>query len=455
MPDTSAPAPTPHAPPDQAARRRTIALLALPIVAGMVSQNITNLIDTALMGFVGATAVAAVGIASFANFMCSAAITGLAAGVQAMAARRKGEGRDAETAIPLNGGLFLSAVIGLPLSLLLIFLAPQIFQLLSDDPAVREIGVPYLQARMAGMMGLGMNFAFRGFWNGISRPGIYMRTIIAIHVAQISLSIILVFGYFDLPALGALGAGIGTTLSVYIGTLLYTGQGVMLARKNGFLERLPRLETIKTIFSISIPASIQQLAFSAGFTVLFAIIGRIGTNELAAASVLLNISQTAFLPGLGLGLAAASLVGQALGRGDPADAKAWGWQVARIGIVVMAIIGLPMVLLPTPILGVFLKDAAVIELARLPLQLAGSTIMIEAVAIIILNALQGAGATKTVAKFGVGLQWGLMLPIAYVIGPLMGFGLFAVWAWFIFYRFIAAALFAWVWQYGRWQNIKL
>jgi Na+-driven multidrug efflux pump len=228
-----------------------------------------------------------------------------------------------------------------------------------------------------------------------------------------------------------------------------------MARGNGFLERLPRRETLGAIFKVSMPASIQQLFFSAGFTVLFAIIGRIGTHELAAANVLLNISQTAFLPGLGLGLAAASLVGQALGRGDPADAKAWGWQVARIGVAVMTVIGLPMVILPAPILGVFLHDPAVVALARAPLQLAGATIMIEAVGIIILNALQGAGATKTVAKFSIALQWAMMLPLAYVIGPALGGGLLAVWAWFIAYRFIAAAAFAWVWHKGAWQHVKV
>ena len=438
-----------------AERRRTIAALALPIVAGMVSQNITNLIDTGMMGFVGTTAQAAVGIASFANFMCISMITGLSAGVQAIAARRKGEGRDNETAIPLNGGLFLSAIIGLPVSILLVFLAPLIFQFLSTDPAVREIGVPYLQARMVGMTFIGMNFAFRGYWNGISRPRIYMRTIIAIHIAQISFSWIFIFGNLGAPELGALGAGIGTTLSIIFGTGLYGFQAWHLARGYGFLERLPRLETLKNIFSVSLPASIQQLFFSAGFTVLFAIIGRIGTSELAAANVLLNISQTAFLPGLGLGLAAASLVGQALGRGDAADAKAWGWQVMRVGIAVMAVIGLPMVLFPTPILSIFLHDPAVVAIAKLPLQVAGSTIMVEAVGIIILNALQGAGATKTVAKFSIALQWVMMLPLAYVIGPVMGFGLLGVWAWFIFYRFIAAGVFAAVWHAGKWQTVKV
>ena len=81
--------------------------------------------------------------------------------------------------------------------------------------------------------------------------------------------------------------------------------------------------------------------------------------------------------------------------------------------------------------------------------------MIEAVGIIILNALQGAGATKSVAKFSIGLQWVLMLPLAYVIGPVLGFGLIGVWAWFVFYRFITAGVFAAVWQAGKWQTVKV
>ena len=77
------------------------------------------------------------------------------------------------------------------------------------------------------------------------------------------------------------------------------------------------------------------------------------------------------------------------------------------------------------------------------------------VGIIILNALQGAGATKTVAKFSVGLQWLVMLPIAYVIDSVLGFGLLGVWAWFIFSRFLTAGTFAAIWNSGKWQTIKV
>ena len=441
--------------PQTTGRFKTIFTLALPIVGGMVSQNILNLVDTAMVGRVGYTALAAVGIASFTNFMVIAIVLGFGTGVQAIASRRLGEGKENETAIPLNGGLFLALLMGLPLSVILYILAPYGFPLLVDDPLVVEDGVPYLQARLLGTIAISVNYAFRGFWNGINMSMVYMRTLVIMHATNIFLNWVLIFGNLGAPALGAEGAGIATTISIFIGTALYTIQAWHLARDRGFLDRLPQRETIKSILRISIPTSIQQFFFAAGFTALFLIIGLIGTSELAAANVLMNVSQTAFLPGLGLGIACASLVGQALGRDDPVDAKAWGWDVAKIGVLVMAILGLPMVLFPSFILAIFLTDQSVIDLARPPLMLVGITIWFEAISMILLSGLQGAGAAKLVAKISITLQWLLFLPLAYVIGPVLGFGLMGVWAWFITYRFITTVIFAGVWQFGNWQNIKV
>lgn len=436
-------------------RFKTILTLSLPIVGGMVSQNILNLVDTAMVGQVSSTALAAVGLASFTNFMAIAVILGLGTGVQTIASRRKGEKKEHETAIPLNGGLFLALVFGVPLTIVLYYLAPIGFPYLVDDAAVVADGVPYLQARFLGTVAIAMNYSFRGFWNGINMSWVYMRTLVVMHVINIFLNWVLIFGNLGAPAMGAEGAGIATTISIFVGTFLYAGQAWYLARGHGFLERLPSKETLGNILKISIPASIQQFFFAAGFMVLFLIIGKIGTAELAAANVLMNVSQTAFLPGLGLGIACASLVGQALGRGDPEDAKAWGWDVVKIGVLIMGVLGIPMVFFPTPILGIFLTEPDVIALARPPLILVGLTIWFEAVSMILLSGLQGAGAAKIVAKISVSMQWLLFLPLAYVIGPVMGYGLMGVWAWFIAYRLITTLIFAGFWQFGRWQHIKV
>ena len=206
--------------PLPASRLKTILTLSLPIVAGMVSQNILNLVDTAMVGRVGPAALAAVGIASFTNFMAIAIILGLGTGVQAIASRRKGEGKEHETAIPLNGGLFL-AFISVPLTVIFYYATPFGFPLLVSDPEVVEQGVPYLQARFLGTVAIAMNYSFRGFWNGINMSLVYMRTLIVMHVVNIFLNWVLIFGNLGAPALGAEGAGIATTISIFVGTILY------------------------------------------------------------------------------------------------------------------------------------------------------------------------------------------------------------------------------------------
>ncbi|MCK5446030.1 MAG: hypothetical protein KAI73_10435, partial [Rhodospirillaceae bacterium] len=139
-----------------------ITTLSLPIIGAMMSQNILNLIDTAMVGVLGANALAGVGVGSFANFMGFAAIIGLSSGVQAMVSRRKGEGRLNEMAVPLNGGLVLAICIGLPLSILLYTFAPEIFLVINSDPGVVGEGTPYLQARLLAVVAVGCNFSFRG-----------------------------------------------------------------------------------------------------------------------------------------------------------------------------------------------------------------------------------------------------------------------------------------------------
>ena len=193
-------------------RRKLIWGIALPIMGGMMSQNILNLVDIAMVGRLGDAALAATGIGSFSNYLATAFIIGLSAGVQALAARRLGEGREGETAIPLNGGLLLALLIGLPLCLVLIAATPGAFALLTDDPSVRELGTPYLQVRIASMVAIGMNFSFRGYWSAIHMTGVYLRTLLVMHALNIFLNWVLIFGNLGAPALGVYGAGLATTL---------------------------------------------------------------------------------------------------------------------------------------------------------------------------------------------------------------------------------------------------
>jgi multidrug resistance protein, MATE family len=436
-------------------RRRTILALALPTIGGMTSQNILNLVDMAMVGTLGAPALAGVGIGSFLNFMAFAAIAGLASAVQATAARRVGEGRQGEAALPLNGGLYLCWLIGLPLTVVLFLFAPAIVGLMNGDPAVLREGVPYFQIRLLGIIAVGMNFSFRGYWTAVKNTRLYFTTLLTMHTVNIALNYCLIFGKLGLPALGTTGAAIGTAASLWLGSAIYFWHGHRLARPAGFLDHLPGREQLLSLLRLGIPSSLQQLFFAAGFTVLFWIVGQVGTAEVAVTNVLINITLVAVLPGMGLGLAAATLVGQALGRGQPEDAYRWAWDVCRVGAHIFAVLGLVMLLFPKPLLGVFLHEPALLALGDIPLRLIGLGVVLDGIGLILMQALLGAGASAAVMRISVGLQWLLFLPLAWLVGAGLGYGLLAIWLVFVGYRALQTGLFIALWRQREWATIRV
>jgi len=432
-------------------RMRRIVGLALPIVGAMASQNVLNLVDVAMVGGLGDVALAAVGMGSFVVFAAGAIPMGLAAGVQAVVARRYGQGLDAIPA--LNGGLLLAVALGLPLTLVLVPLTPMLFPFLNRDPAVVAAGVPYVQIRLLAAVAVGMNFAFRGYWTGVNAPRVYLRTLIVMHAANVVFDWALIYGRLGAPALGTVGAGIASILATLLGSACYFGAGLRHAWASSPLRAgFPDRTIVRTILRLSVPAGMQQLFFAAGFAALYWIVGRIGTPELAATNVLINVVLVAILPGMGLGLAATSLVGQALGRDDAHDAKAWGWDVAKVGAVCAAALALPFLIAPGYILAPFLHHAETLALARTPLRLVGLTLPFDVAGLVLLHALFGAGDNRRVLLVSIALQWGLFLPIAWVVGPFGGYGLLGVWLVMGAWRIMQAGACATIWQGDTWAS---
>jgi putative MATE family efflux protein len=436
-------------------RRSRIWPIALPIMGGMMSQNILNLVDIGMVGRLGDSALAATGIGGFTNFLAISFIIGLSAGVQALAARRLGEGRTSETAIPLNGGLILSLLIGIPLCIVLIAASPWAFNFLTPDPEVYEKGVPYLQVRLVGMIAVGMNFSFRGYWSAVHMTGIYLRTLLIMHLINIFLNWVLIFGNLGAPELGVTGAALATTISLYVGTALYVFFAFRHASDKGFLHGLPSRSTLWQQFMISLPASLQQLFFSAGMVTLVWIVGKIGTAEVAALNVLITFHITAVLPALGIALAATTLVGNALGRGDKEDAKQWGWNCAALTFLYGVGLSLLLIPLADPILGVFLTAPDTRELAYIPMILWALMVSFDTMGMVLMNALIGAGDTRRSMWISLIAQWGFFLPTAYLVGPALGFGLTGVWIANGFYRVGQALVCGRQWADGKWARIEI
>ena len=145
-----------------------------------------------------------------------------------------------------------------------------------------------------------------------------------------------------------------------------------------------------------------------------------------------------------------SLVGEALGRDDQQAAHRWGIDALSVAGMLLTVLALPMLVIPEPILGIFFTDEALVQLGRLPLQITGLMIVLDAAALVLAQALMGAGAQRTVMLLTLGMQWLLFLPLAWWVGIWLGYGLVGVWLTQLFYRLLNSTGFLWVWQRRRW-----
>jgi putative MATE family efflux protein len=436
-------------------KTKQVFAIALPIIGGMASQNILNLIDTAMVGQLGDKALAGVGMGSFASFASVAFVMGLSASVQAISARRVGEGKINESAFALNGGLVLAAVIGIPMAIGLYLLAPTLFPYLNKDAGVIDVGVSYWQYRLIAVAAVGMNFAFRGYWNAIERSALYMRTLFVMHISNIILDYLLIFGKFGFPKMGAPGAGLATAIAMFIGVAYYFYLGWKHARPHGFLSGVPSRETMSSLLRLSIPAGFQQFFFAAGMMVFFWIIGQVGTPALSASQVLVSLLLVAILVGVGFGMASATLVGQALGRKELDEAEKWGWRVGRISFFIVILVAIPGLLFPDLLLGIFLKNPDTLAMARTPFRLIAGLIAFDNVGMVLLQSLLGAGASRIVMLVSVGLQWGVSLPLCYLFGPVWGYGLLGIWSVNVGYRLVQSVIFSMIWKRGSWKAIQV
>ena len=154
-------------------------------------------------------------------------------------------------------------------------------------------------------------------------------------------------------------------------------------------------------------------------------------------------------------MAAASLVGQALGRGDPSDARRWGWDVAKVSALFVGSISLMGLFFPDLLLRLFLHDSVTLALARLPLRIVAAAMAFDTVGIVLMNALLGAGDNRRVMVLAVSCQWLLFLPAAYLIGPVAGLGLSGVWLAQVAYRSLLTVGFVQLWRGGGWAGIQV
>jgi MATE family multidrug resistance protein len=436
-------------------RVKTITKIAFPLSVAVSANLVMDIIDIAMVGRLGHKAVAAVGLAAFSNTLILALVGGIAAAVQGIVARRRGQGSTEPLCRPLNGGLFLALVIGVPLAVLCYRLTPWFFSMISSDPEVTALGVPFLRTRYLAIPVAGMLYAFKGHWAGIERTKTYMLIILLMDIVNIAVNYVLIFGNLGFPALGVRGAAVGTVSALCVGMVVHFTVASLRHRKDGFLTARPDRTLLKRIYQLAMPANMQEFFFSAGYIAFFWIVGKIGTAELAAMNVQVRVGIMMLIVAAALGQTSATLVSRTVGEGDIDGAAQWGWDSGKLGLIVSALLGLPLVLFPKFFLSIFLHDPHVIEIATLPFQLIMATAGFGCLIWIFAYTLYSVGDGVRVLIVSFSTQWLFFLPLVYFLGVYRHYGLLQVTFAQITWGLISSVLVTSIWAAGRWKTVRI
>lgn len=435
---------------------RHVIRLAYPVVLGMTSFTLLSVVDTAMLGRLGPAPLAAAGIAGVLFFAVVFSLAGIGIGVQTLTARRFGEGSHAECGAVTNAGLTLALAFGIPVSLAAPWLGRFLSPILSGDANVVALGGQYLHYRFLGSAFMLTNWVLRGFFAGIGETRHQMVASIVTTAANILLDYGLIFGKLGLPKMGIRGAAIASSIAIGAGTLYLAAVALSAGHRNRFaLLRRPFFvrRWMRPIVRLSLPVIAQRITANGSWFVFFWVVSRIGTVELAATNVIRSIYHLTIMLGVGLGTAAAALVGQRLGSEDPQRAERLGWEATKLAALSMGAVGLLFFVIPGPILQIYTSDPAVIAVGKTPLFLLGFVQAFAGIALVLSQSLQGAGNTRFVMAAELAICGTLYLPVVYVLGMHTRLGLIGAWTGEFIYWTVLAAIMSWKFARGRWKRI--
>lgn len=436
---------------------RTIWALSWPVILTFLLESLVGLIDTLMVGRLGAAAVAAVGIGAQILSAVSVAMTAVGTGTLALVARHIGARQEADANQVLGQSILTAFGLSVVAIIPVIIFASEIVGLFGVDASVVAQGGDFVKLVMLSIPQSAVLFvigsALRGA--GDTRTPLFIGVIV--NIFNIVGNYVLIFGKLGLPALGVRGSGLATTIAFTVGIavgLLLLLRGRLVLRVTLHPLRLD-MKTIRRVLAIGYPAAGEQMIMQIGFFFYLAFAARYGTSAVAAYFIGVRILALSFLPGYGFAAAAAALVGQNLGAGDPVLAERSGWESNRLAIYLMSVCGVIIFLAARPIATLFIDDAQVVTDAVSFIRTLAVAQPLMGIDFTIGGALRGAGDTRfpLLAVF-VGF-YGCRLTFAYVAGVVLHLSL--PWVWFaLMGDYVArAALKAWRFHSGRWKHIAV
>jgi putative MATE family efflux protein len=403
---------------------RAIILLAIPMILEMVMESLFGIVDVFFVSRLGATAVATVGLTESLLTIVFGIGIGLSMATTAFVARRIGE-KDPEGAAnsavqAIGVGIVVSAVVGV----IGVVYGKQLLGLMGGSAAI-QANARYTRLMLGSSVVIFLLFLINAIFRGAGDATLAMRTLWLANCINIVLDPCLINGWGPFPRLGVFGASVATTTGRGIGVLyqlwqLGSGKNRVVVRRDQVRLNFPVMWRLLRVSSTGI---IQFLIGTASWIALVRIISTFGSAAIAGYTIAIRMVIFTALPCWGLSNAAATLVGQSLGAAKPARAESAVYRTGFLNMIVMGLVSIAFIAIPERMVTVFTLDPDVMRPAVACLSMFGLAFMTWAWGVVLMQAFNGAGDTVTPTYINLFAFWLLQIPLAYLLGVRLSFGL--------------------------------
>lgn len=436
---------------------RAIFLLSVPMIAEMVMESLFAVVDVFFVSRVSVNAVATVGLTESVLMIIYSIAVGLSMAVTAIVARRVGE-KDLKRASNASfQGILVGAFTGVGLGVTGFVLAPDILKLMGGEADLIKEGVGYTRVMFAGNISIIMIFLINAIFRGAGDASIAMRSLWIANGLNIILDPILIFGLGPIPGFGVEGAAIATTTGRSIGVLyqlyhLFNAKSII---KLGIENLVVKWRTIKEILSISVGGMGQFLVESASWIFLVRVMSLFGAEALAGYTIAFRVIVFTILPSWGMANAAATLVGQNLGASEPRRAEVSVWRTAYWNMLFLGLVSVIFIVMAKPILGIFTPEINVIQIGTSALKIICIGYVFFAYGMVITQAFNGAGDTKTPMVINIFVFWLLQIPLAYWLSVYLGWEANGVFVTIAFCHSLHAIVCILLFRRGKWKAVNV
>jgi putative MATE family efflux protein len=436
---------------------RALGLLAIPMMLEMAMEAIFAVVDIAFVSRLGTNAIAAVGLTEALITVLYALAIGLGMGVTAMISRRIGAKDPVAAAYVMGQAIWVGAALSIVIGILGVIFAADLLRMMGASTGVVDEGRGFTAVLLGGNASILFLFLLNAGFRGAGDAPVALRSLTLANGLNIVLDPCLIFGLGPFPEMGVTGAAVATTIGrgvgvAYLFWYLFAGRG-RLQFRIGNLAISPEL--IVRMIRISAGGIGQFLIATSSWIAVIRIVALYGSAPIAAYTIAIRLMEFIFLPAWGLGNAAATLVGQNLGAARADRAEKSVWTAARFNAIFMASAGLVFVALAPQIVGLFSDQPDILEYGISCLQILGLGFPMYAVGMIVVQALNGAGDTRTPTILNFIVFWLTQIPLAYWLATSLGFGPNGVFLAIVMSESTLTVLAVLVFRRGSWRTLEV